>query len=240
MECLERQQANYHRQWPGKQNHPQRQCQCRQGDRQQVVGRHQQPQHQEHADLRQPGHAVEHVQNAVAAAHRTVADHQAADVHRQEAAAVQGVGQGKDDQPASDDQNRIQTGGQIDAIDQLQHQPATAQADDATDTELADQMCQQAPVQAGLAAGEHVDQGDGEKHRHRVVAAGFDFEGGGDPFVQALATQQREHRRGVGGADDGADQQALNQVQVEQPRGRHAGQPGGNQHPDRRQRQRRP
>ncbi|MNK85488.1 hypothetical protein D3C87_1053700 [compost metagenome] len=95
-------------------------------------------------------------------------------------------------------------------------------------------------MQAGLAAGEHVDQGHGEEHRHRVVAAGFDFQAGGHPFVQAFAAQQREHRRGVGGADNGADQQALNQVQVEQPGRGHAGQPGGDQHANRGQRQRRP
>jgi len=88
MEGLERQQTDHHGQWPGKQNHPQRQAEGRQGNRQQVVGCDQQPQHQEHADLCQPGHAVEHVQNAVAATHRAVADHQAADVHRQKSAAV--------------------------------------------------------------------------------------------------------------------------------------------------------
>ncbi|MCY1269426.1 hypothetical protein D9M70_179280 [compost metagenome] len=176
----------------------------------------------------------------MAAAHRTVADHQAADVYRQEATAVQGVGQRKHHQAAGNHQDRIQAGGQVDAIDQLQHEPATAQADDSADAEFAQQVGQQAPVQAGLAAGKHVDQGDGEKHCHRVVAAGFDLEAGGYPFVQALAAKQREHRGGVGRTDDGADQQALNQVQVEQPGGRHAGQPGGNQHPDRRQRQRRP
>ncbi|MNS45879.1 hypothetical protein D3C72_783580 [compost metagenome] len=240
MERLERQQANYHRQWPGKQNHPQRQGQCRQGDRQQVVGRHQQPQHQEHADLRQPGHAVEHVQDAVAAAHRTVADHQAADVYRQEATAVQGVGQRKHHQAAGNHQDRIQAGGQVDAIDQLQHEPATAQADDSADAEFAQQVGQQAPVQAGLAAGEHVDQGHGEEHRHRVVAAGFDFQAGGHPFVQAFAAEQREHRCGVRRANDGTDQQALNQIEIEQPGSGHAGQPGGDQHPDRGQRQRRP
>ncbi|MNZ85728.1 hypothetical protein D3C78_1045310 [compost metagenome] len=176
------------------------------------------------------------MQDAVAAAHRAVADHQAAQVHRQEAAAVQGVGQGKDHQATGDDQDRVQAGGQMDAVDHLQHQPAAAQANQATDTELTQQVCQQAPVQAGLATGKHVDQGDGEKHRHRVVAAGFDFQAGGHPFVQAFAAEQREHRRGVCRADNGADQQTLNQVQVEQPCCRHAGQPGGNQHADRGQR----
>ena len=95
-------------------------------------------------------------------------------------------------------------------------------------------------MQAGLAAGEHVDQGDGEEHRHRVVAAGFDFQAGADPLVEALAAQQREYRRGVCGADDGADQQALNDIEVKQPGRGHAGEAGGNQHPHRGQGQGRP
>ena len=204
------------------------------------MGRDQQAQHQEHADLCQPGHAVEHMQNAMTASHRAVADHQAAQVNGKEAAAVQGVGQGKHEQAAGNHQDRVQAVGQVDPVDHLQHQPATAQADDAADPEFADQVRQQAPVQAGLAAGEHVDQGNGEEHRHRVVAAGFDFQAGGDPFVQAFAAQQREHGGGVRGADDGADQQALNDVEVEQPGGCHAGETGGDQHPDRRQGQRGP
>ncbi|MNW07903.1 hypothetical protein D3C71_2045920 [compost metagenome] len=53
----------------------------------------QQAEDQEHADLRQPGHAIEHVQNTVATANRPVAQYQAAQVHGEEAAAVQGVGQ---------------------------------------------------------------------------------------------------------------------------------------------------
>ena len=174
------------------------------------------------------------------AAHRAVADHQAAQVHGEEAAAVQGVGQGEDEQAAGDHQDRVQAVGQVDAVDHLQHQPAAAQADEAADAELAHQVQQQVPVQAGLAAGEHVDQGDGEEHCHRVVAAGFDFQAGGDPFVEPLAAEQREHRGGVGGADNRADQQALNDVEVKQPGRGHASETGGNQHPHRGQRQRRP
>ena len=131
VEGLERQQADHHRQRPREQDHPQRQAQGRQGDRQQVMGRDQQAQHQEHADLCQPGHAVEHMQNAMAAAHRAVADHQAAQVHGEETTAVQGVGQGEHHQAAGHHQDRVQAGGQVDAVDQLQHQPATAEADHA-------------------------------------------------------------------------------------------------------------
>ncbi len=95
-------------------------------------------------------------------------------------------------------------------------------------------------MQAGLAAGEHVDQSHGEKHRHRIVTAGFDFQAGRHPLVQALAAQQREHRCSVRGADDGADQQTLNDVQVEQPGSDHARQTGGDQDANRCQRQRGP
>ncbi|MNJ15746.1 hypothetical protein D3C77_99980 [compost metagenome] len=95
-------------------------------------------------------------------------------------------------------------------------------------------------MQAGLTAGDHVDQGDGEENRHWVVTARLDFQRGSNPFVQTLATEQREYRCGVGGADDGADQQALDQTQVEQPGSDHAGEPGGNQHANSGERQRRP
>ncbi|MNJ58510.1 hypothetical protein D3C77_541440 [compost metagenome] len=176
------------------------------------------------------------MQNAVAAADRPVAEDQAAQVHGEEAAAVQGVGQGEHHQATGNHQDRIEAARQVDAVDQLQHQPAATEAHQAADAELAQQVGEQAPVQAGLAAGDHVDEGDGEEHRHRVVAARFDLQGRGYPFVQALAAEQREHRGGVGGADNGADQQALDQAQVEQPGGDHAGQSGGNKHADRGQR----
>ena len=146
---------------------------------------------------------------------------------------MDGVGQGKHRQPAADHQNGVQAVCQIDPVDQLQHQPAAAQTDNPADTKLTNQLPQQAPVQAGFAAGEHVDQGHGQENRHRVVTAGFDFQAGGDPFVQAFAAQQREDRRSIGGANNGADQQALNQIQIKQPCSRYPGQPGGDQYTDR-------
>ncbi|MCY1415863.1 hypothetical protein D9M71_313590 [compost metagenome] len=153
---------------------------------------------------------------------------------------MQGVGQREHHQAAGHYQNGVKAAGQVDAVDQLQHQPATAQAQQPADTELTQQVAQQAPVQPGLAAGDHVDQGDSEEHRHRVVAARLDLEGSRNPLVQAFAAEQREHCSGVGGADDRTDQQTLNQAQVEQPGGNQAGEGGGDHHPDRGQRQRRP
>lgn len=139
-----------------------------------------------------------------------------------------------------DDQNRVQPGGQIDTVDQLQQDPAATQADEAADAKLLNQVPQQPPMQTGLAAGEHADQGHGQEHRHGIVAPRLDLKACGDTLVQAFAAEQREHRCGVCGTDNGADQQALNNAQVEQPRGDHAGQYGGNQHAHRCQRQGRP
>ncbi|MNZ72692.1 hypothetical protein D3C78_910790 [compost metagenome] len=240
VEGAKRQQADEHRQRPGEQDHPQRQQQRRHGDRQQLAGGEQQAEDQEHADLAEPGQAVEHVQDAVAVADRPVAEHQAADVHGEDAAAADFPGEGVDHDAAADRQQRVEAVGHRQAVDQLQQQPAAGQAEDDADAELQDQRQQHAPAEAGLPGGEHADQGHGEEHRHRVVAARLDLQGRADPLVEALAVEQVEHHGGVGGGDDGADQQAFEQLEVEQPGGGQAGQPGGDHHADGGQRHRRP
>src|SRR3546814_8719298 len=65
----------------------------------------------------------------------------------------------------------------------------------------------------------------------------LDLQRRADPLVQALAAQQRKHCRGIGRANDGTDQQALHQAQIEQPRRRQAGQSGGDQYANGGQRQ---
>jgi len=97
----------------------------------------------------------------------------------------------------------------------LQQQPATGQAEQRTDAELLDQLEQEVPAEAGLAGQQHVDQRHGQEHGHGVVAARLDLQRRADPLVQPLAIEQVEHHSGVGGADDRADQQALQQGQLE-------------------------
>jgi hypothetical protein len=70
------------------------------------------------------------------------------------------------------------------------------------------------PAQAGLVLLNHLDQGDGQEHRHRIVAAGFNLQRRADAFVQPFAAEQREDRRGIGGADNGADQQPFDQIEM--------------------------
>ena len=74
IKAAERQQAGKHRQWTGEEDHPRGEKQRRNGNRQQIGRRHQQTQHQEHADLRQPGQPVEVLQDRVAIADRAVAE----------------------------------------------------------------------------------------------------------------------------------------------------------------------
>ena len=81
----------------------------------------------------------------------------------------------------------------------------------------------------------HLDKGNGQEHRHRIIATGFNLQGGAHAFVQSFAAEQREDRRGVGGADNRADQHPLDKIEMEQPRGHHPGQTGGDQHANGRQ-----
>src|SRR5690606_22234580 len=240
VEAPERQQAEEHRDRAGEENHPQRQQQRRHGDRQQVAGGEQQAEHQEHADLAQPGQAVEHMQDAVAVANRPVAQQQAADIHGQNAAAADGAGDGVGHDAAADRQQRIQAAGHLHPVDQLQQQPAGGQAEHDAQAELLEQAAEEGQAEIAFAGGDHGDQRHGEEHGHRVVGAGLDFQGRADALVQPLAVEQVEHHGGVGGTDDGADQQAFEQRQVEQPGGGNAGQAGGGHHAEGGQRQGRP
>ena len=115
----ERQQPGKHRQRTGEEDHPGRQKQRRYGDRQQVRRRHQQAQHQEHGNLRQPGQTVEVLQNGVTVANRSVAQQETAKVNRQNTAAVQRGGDGKDQDPAAQGQQRVKAGRQRNTVDRL-------------------------------------------------------------------------------------------------------------------------
>ena len=74
---------------------------------------------------------------------------------------------------------------------------------------------------AVLVLADQGNQHQGQENSHRVVAARFDFQGGADPFVkvQPPALKQGENRSGIGGGDNGADQQGDQPVQVEHPPG---------------------
>ena len=51
------------------------------------------------------------------------------------------------------------------------------------------------------------DEADGERDRHRVVAARLGLERSGEAAADVRVAQRREDRRGIGGRDDGAEEQ---------------------------------
>ena len=85
------------------------------------------------------------------------------------------------------------------------------------------------------------DQHQREKHRERIVGAGFGLQRRADARTQpqALRMHQKKHRRGIGRRHHGADQQRLGPVQVEDIFGYGSGDQRRHQHADRRQRHRR-
>ena len=197
------------------------------------MGRGEQPQHQEHADLAEPGQAVQHRQGGAAAAQGEVAEQEAGEVDGEDAAAPHRRGEGEDEQAAAHREQRIEPGGQAGRVDEPPQQPAPREAYAGAEAKLLDELQQQeAGVQPLLGAGQHLYQGDGEKDRHGIVAAGLYFQGGADPLVEAAPAEQGEDSRRIGGADDGPDQHPLHQVEVKQPGGGQTGQACGDGHPD--------
>ncbi len=136
------------------------------------MGGGEQPQHQKHADLAEPGQTVQHRQCGAAAAQGEVTEQQTGEVDGENAAATNRRGEGEDQQTAADGEQRIEPRRQTGCVDETPQQPAAAKANPGAKTKLLDQLQQQeAPIQPLLGGGEHLDQGDGEKDRHGVVAA---------------------------------------------------------------------
>ncbi len=200
--------------------------------RNQVGRRYQQTQHQEQAQLGQPGQPVVHLENHRHHPDMAVADHHAGQVDGQKAAAAHGVGGREHGNAGSRHEQRIQRGRQADPVGQLHHGEAAEDAGDGPDAELLHQHGQGGPPGVFTVIADQGNQHEGQENGHRVVAARLDFQGGAHPFVQVQAAplQQREHRGGVGGGNDGAHQQGRQPVQVEHPPGHHGGTGGGQPH----------
>jgi hypothetical protein len=86
-------------------------------------------------------------------------------------------------------------------------------------------MHEEHPAQTGFMLLDHLNKRDGQKHRHRIIAAGLNLQRRAHAFVQPFTAEQREYRRGVGGADNRANQQPFHQIQIKQPGRHHPGEP---------------
>src|SRR5690606_22029604 len=126
----------------------------------------------------------------------------------------------------------IERGGQMNATQNLGHQPATAGTHGKADTHLLHEFQQDRKARVGAAVGQQMHQGNGQEDRHRIIGARFDFQGGTGSFFEFESgqAQQAEHGGGIGGADDGADQQRFEPRQFENPVSGGTGNGGGDQH----------
>lgn len=208
----------------------------------QRVRRGEQAEQQEHHQLREPGRRVLHRRHLAAGAHRAVGDDHPGRVHREIAAAADQVGEREQRHRAGHRQPRMEAGREVVAVERGHDQAPAAIAHQRAAAHRPHHLQGDRQRAAVLAGGDPAGQGDGQEHRHRVVGAGFDFQGAaGAAFqVQAAGADQEEHGGGVGRGQHGAEQQRLQQRQFQQGAGGDRGQRGGDQHAEGREHQRGP
>ena len=160
-----------------------------------------------------------------------VADHQAGDIDREKAGAVDRLGQAEDHERAGRDERRVQALRQLQPVEHQHHARPPSQPIRPPEHRLARPAARRCRLQRLVAEQQDLDQHDGQEDRERIVDAGFDLERGADarPQPQALGVQQEEHRRGVGRGDHGADQQRLRSSSGPAPDGHRRGQRRGDQ-----------
>ncbi len=126
----ERQQAQSAGDRPGQQHQRQRQHHRRAQGRHQLPRCHQQPQHQEQHDLAEPGERVDRLIDHLGRAMAEIADHQAGQIDRQEAAGADRLGAAEDGQRPGQRQDRVQPGRQAQPVDGDQQDGAPGSAQD--------------------------------------------------------------------------------------------------------------
>ena len=108
--------------------------------------------------------------------------------------------------------------GQAHAAEGDDGQAADGQARDRADAHLLhEQQHHVAEAVAGLA--DPVDEAQHEQDGDGVVEAGLALQRAGQPLLERRAAEDREDRGAVGAGDDRPDEHALQQREVEQPRG---------------------
>ena len=154
----------------------------------------------------------------VGVGHRPVAEHEAGQVHRQEAAASEQGRQAKRDQRGRHREHGVEPGAEeLEAADRPACREADGNPDRCADSELhhereEDPRSGQATVQGRRRQGQRHDDGD------RVVEARLDLQRGGETRVQVhtTAAKHREDRGCVGRGDDGPEEESLGPGEAEQ------------------------
>ncbi len=223
-----------HRGGPRDQHQHQCHGERRQQPLRQPVGPGQQAEQHEHGDLREPGRGIEERHDGVVGAGLAIADDQPGDIDREEAGAVQRLGQPERHQRAGGDERRMHALRQHQAVEHEHHGAAAEPAEEAADDRLLGQQMRRCRSRTcwpenristrtmvrKIANGSLMPDSTSSVARTR------------GPQPQALGVEQEEHRRGVGRGHHGADQQRLAPVQLQRPDRDRRGQRRGDQDAD--------
>ena len=210
--------------------------------RRQLGGEDQQPQHEEHRDLGQPGEGVVDPEQAVPVGQRAIAENHRRHVDREEPAGANQCRHAKGEEGEGQRDDRVEAAGQqAQAAEQGPAPIADRDPERTTDTELNQELDRQAPEVGLVGSDEMGDERRGEQDGHRVVEARFDLEGDADPLLELepAAPQDGEDSRGVRRRDNRAQQERLGPGEAEQV-GEGADQAGGRRDADGRQEARGP
>jgi len=199
-----RQRRNHHGQWTGQEHE-------HEGDQdglsrhvEKPAGETEQAEGHEHDDLRQPGDGVVESPHSLLEHELAVADDDAGQVDREEAAAGELHRDPVHQQPAGADQHRVQPRrSQLDAVDNPDRGEPARQADHGAGQHLRGEELEQPWTERNVAEQEF-DAANGEEDRHRIIRRALDLQQGRDPLRQRHPSppQDREHGRRVGRPHD--------------------------------------
>ena len=213
-------EAEKHRDRPRHQHQHDRHHHGRNDAADQPLRRDQQAEQHEHHDLRQPGRGIEKRHDRIMRPGRPVADDDAGEIDREKPRRVRDLRHAEDHQCGGGDKWRVQPLRQRHPVQRHHHETATDHADNGAEYGLTDKLQRDLPDRA-FADRNEFDQHERQKHRERIVGAGFDLQRRTDAGTQPqpLRVDQQKHRGGIGRRHHGAHQQRLGPVQIERVSG---------------------
>ena len=190
-----------------------------------VLREHEQPEDQEQRELGDPRHAVVEGHDRPPGGRRGGAEHQPGEIDRQEARAVQGVGDAVGERGRGDRRHRVQAGGRQPHALQPQRRSASRPRGPST-RPMPSSSTTSRSASSGPEVGllDRLDAADHEQDRDRVVEARLALERPRQAPPQRRAAQHGEHGRRVGRGHGRAEQQRRQRLEVEDQRRRHRGQ----------------
>ena len=197
---------------------------------QHVAREDQEPEGEEHRELRHPGEAHVEGRDGLLGGNVRAPERQPDQVDGEEARPLDRRGRAVRDRPGRQRGHRVEAGGvEPGAPEPLHGEPADSQADHRADPQLLHEQPEHVE-HAVVRQLDPVDEAEDEQDGHGIVEAGLALERRRQPPLERRGAQHGEDRRAVRGGDDRAEQQRLQEGEVEQQH-RHAA-------PDRRRQQR--